>query len=217
MSDISRRKALQVLGSVPAVAGLGWTGAEAAQVHQHAEQARQAAAAEGTAYTPKFFTKHEYETLRLLADLIIPADERSGSASDAGVPEFVDFMMIDQPARQTAMRGGLRWLDRECGERFGKRFVDCTTTERSAILDDVAWPKKAEEKSLTHGGRFFTLVRDLTATGFWSSKMGIEDIGYVGNVPVGAWTGCPDEVLEKLGVSYEGLEKWYETGSEAGN
>lgn len=209
MSEISRRKALQVLGTVPAAAGISWTGAEAAQAHQHAEQARQAAADEKTAYEPKFFTKAEYATLGILVDLILPADERSGSATDAGVPEFIDFMLVDQPTRQTALRGGLRWLDRECDTRFGKAFAACAAGEQTAILDDIAWPEKAEAKGLSHGARFFSLVRDLTATGFWSSKVGVEDIGYLGNVPAPKWTGAPDEVLQKLGVSYDGLEKWY--------
>ena len=82
--------------------------------------------------------------MRVLVDIIIPKDERSGSATDAGVPEFMDFMMVDQPARQTAMRGGLAWLDRECQNRFDKTFVDCTAAERTAVLDDIAWPPKAD-------------------------------------------------------------------------
>jgi gluconate 2-dehydrogenase gamma chain len=215
MSNISRRTALQVLGSVPAAAGISWTSAEAMEAQQQAQQAREAAAGEGAAYEPKFFTKPEYATLGILVDLIIPADERSKSATAAGVPEFIDFMMVDQPARQTAVRGGLRWLDRECDTRFGKTFAACAAEEQTAILDDIAWPEKAEAKGLSHGARFFSLVRDLTATGFWSSKMGVEDIGYIGNVPVPKWTGAPDEVLQKLGVSYAGLEKWYPTDSGA--
>ena len=102
---------LKVLGAAPAAAGLVWTEAEAQEAVQAAQKARQAAA-KPAAFKPKFFTPHEHATVRVLVDLIIPKDERSGSATDAGVPEFMDFMMIDQPARQTAMRGGLAWIDR---------------------------------------------------------------------------------------------------------
>ena len=102
------------------------------------------AAATATPFMPKFFTAHEFKLVRVLADLIIPQDERSGSATDAGVPEFMDFMMIDQPARQIAMRGGLAWLDVECQQRFDKTFVDCAEAERTAVLDDIAWPSKRE-------------------------------------------------------------------------
>jgi hypothetical protein len=140
--------------------------------------------------------------VRLLVDLIIPKDGRSGSATDAGVPEFMDFMMIDQPTRQIAMRGGLAWLDSECQERFDKTFLDCAETERSAVLDDIAWPAKARPE-LSHGVAFFNSFRDLTASGFWTTRMGIDDLQYMGNRSVARWNGCPPEALKKLGVSYE--------------
>src|SRR5436190_24152782 len=111
---ISRRKALKTLGAVPLAAGFSWTAADAAQAHQRATTARAAAASAKKPFAPKFFTAHEHTTVRVLVDLIIPKDERSGSATDAGVPEFMDFMMVDEPARQVAMRGGLKWLDTEC-------------------------------------------------------------------------------------------------------
>ena len=131
---------------------------------------------------------------------IIPKDERSGSATDAGVPEFMDFMMIDQPARQTAMRGGLAWIDRECLKRHDKTFLACTAEQRTALLDDIAWPQKAN-KELTHGVAFFNSFRDLTASGFWTTKMGMDDLQYMGNVFVPEWKGCPDEAVKKLGLS----------------
>ena len=196
--SISRRRALQVLGTVPAAAAITWTPAEAAQAHQHATQARREAAAANTAYQPKFFDAHEWKTVHVLADLVIPKDERSGSATDAGVPEFMDFMMLDQPQRQVPMRGGLRWLDAESGRRFDKRFVDCAPAEQTALLDDIAYPRKAAP-GLTHGAAFFTSFRDLTASGFWSSKMGIEDLQYMGNQPT-TWDGCPPAALQKLGI-----------------
>jgi gluconate 2-dehydrogenase gamma chain len=197
---ISRRHALKALTAMPAAAGLTWTPAEAAQASQKAAAAQQAAAAKRAAFEPAFFTPHEWATVRVLVDLIIPKDERSGGATDAGVPEFMDFMMGDQPGRQTAMRGGLRWLDTECRHRFDKQFVDCTPAERTEVLDAVAWPAKARPEH-SHGVAFFNSFRDLTAAGFWSSKMGIEDLQYIGNMPA-AWNGCSPEALKKLGVFY---------------
>jgi gluconate 2-dehydrogenase gamma chain len=198
MTTINRRQLLQLLGSAPLAAGFTWTDAEAAQARQHAQAARAAAPKAG--FKPKFFTAHEYATVRLLVDLIIPKDERSGAATDAGVPEFMDFMMNDQPTRQTAMRGGLAWIDLQCEDRFDKRFVDCSAEQRTSVLDDIAWPQKAKPE-LAQGVAFFNSFRDLTASGFWSSKMGVTDLQYMGNTMVPEWKGCPDEALKKLGVS----------------
>jgi hypothetical protein len=197
MSDISRRKALKTLGAVPVAAGFTWTTEEAAQAHQKATQARETARTAKTAYNPKFFTAHEWETVRVLVDLIIPRDERSGSATDAGVPEFMDFLMADEPQRQFAMRGGLRWLDTESRKRFDRSFADCPADQRSAIVEDIAWPRNVKPE-FTHGAAFFTSFRDLTASGFWSSKRGIEDLKYIGNTAVPEWNGCPDEALKHL-------------------
>lgn len=197
---ISRRAALKVLGTAPA-AGLAWKTTEAAQAEP---SAMQAAAAAKQAYQPKFFTQEEWEIVHVLADIVIPRDERSGSATDAGVPEFLDFVMIDQPERRTAMRGGLRWLEHESRRRFDKGFVACTPEERLAIVDDIAWPNNPKPE-FSQGTAFFTVFRDLTASGFWTSKMGIEDLGYMGNVPVAEWKGCPDEALRHLGLKPESL------------
>jgi len=191
---------LKVLAAVPAAAGFTWTEAEAQTAHTHAQAAQATAQKTGTPYKPKFFTAHEWATIAMLADMIIPKDDRSGSATDAGVPQFMDFMMVDQPGRQTAMRGGLAWLDRECVNRHEKTFVACTEAERTKLLDDVAWPGKAPA-GMSHGVAFFNTFRDLTASGFWTSRMGIKDLQYTGNVFVPEWKGCPDEVLKKLGVS----------------
>ena len=192
-----RREALKVLLAAPA-ATFTWTNAEAAQAAAAAQTARAAA----KPFVPKFFTASEYKLVRTLVDIIIPKDERSGSATDVGVPEFMDFMMIDQPTRQVAMRGGLAWLDLECEQRYDKVFVDCTEAERTAVLDDIAWPAKAKPDH-AHGVAFFNSFRDLTAGGFWTTKVGIEDLQYLGNRSVARWNGCPDEALKKLGVSYE--------------
>ena len=195
MEKINRRMVLQLLGAAPVAAGFTWTEAEAAEAATSAQAARKDAAV----YKPTFFTAHEWATVNVLVNLIIPKDDRSGSATDAGVPEFMDFMMGDQPNRQTAMRGGLAWIDRQCEDRYEKRFVDCTPEQRTAVLDDIAWPQKAKPE-FSHGVAFFNSFRDLTASGFWSSKMGVEDLKYLGNVMVPNWNGCPPEALKKLGV-----------------
>src|SRR5205809_1484819 len=143
MKRITRRAALQLFASAPVAAAMAWTPAEGEQAHHDAQQARTAAAKSATAFKPKFFTAHEYATVGILVDLIIPRDDRSGSATDAGVPEFMDFMMIDQPARQVAMRGGLAAIDRLCEERFDKRFVACSGEQRRAVLDAIPFPAKA--------------------------------------------------------------------------
>jgi gluconate 2-dehydrogenase gamma chain len=197
--DTDRRTMLRLLASAPAAAGIAWTDAEAQEAHTHAQAAQTAARKTGTPFKPKFFTAREWATVRMLVDIIIPRDERSGSATEAAVPEFMDFMMTDQPGRQTAMRGGLAWLDRESVSRYDKMFVNCTAAERTKVLDDIAWPQTARE-GMTHGVAFFNSFRDLTASGFWTSKMGIADLAYQGNVFVPEWKGCPDEVLKKLGV-----------------
>ena len=197
MDKLNRRTVLQLLGAAPVAAGFTWTDAEAAHAAEGAQAARKPAAA--GAYKPKFFTAHEWTTVRILVDMIIPKDDRSGSATDAGVPEFMDFMMDDTPNRQTAMRGGLAWIDRRSEDRYEKRFADCTPAERAAVLDEIAWPQKASPE-VSHGVAFFNSFRDLTASGFWSSKMGVEDLKYLGNVMNPNWTGCPPEAMKKLGV-----------------
>jgi gluconate 2-dehydrogenase gamma chain len=195
----SRRDALKLLLAAPA-AGFAWTEAEAAQAAASAQGARALATAKP--FVPRFFTATEFKLVRVLADIIIPKDERSGSASDAGVPEFMDFMMIDQSARQIAMRGGLAWLDVECQKRFDKTFLNCVESERTAVLDDIAWPSRAKPE-FAHGVAFFSNFRDLTASGFWTTRMGIDDLQFMGNRSVARWNGCPPEALKKLGVSYE--------------
>ena len=106
---------------------------------------------------------------------------------------------IEDPAGQTAMRGGLAWIDLECQDRFDKRFLECSDAERAAVLDDVAWPQRAKPEHAS-GVAFFNSFRDLTASGFWSSKMGVDDLKYVGNTMVPEWKGCPEEALKKLGL-----------------
>lgn len=162
----------------------------------------------------KVFTDHEMATITLLADIIIPKDEVSGSASDAKVPEFIEFIVKDMPQHQVPMKGGLRWLDMHCFKRFEKSFKDCDTKQQIEVVDDIAYPeieytdtngnkvKKGKIKpGMAQGVKFFSLMRDLTTTGFYTSEIGVKDIGYAGNTPT-KWNGVPDEVLKQYNLAY---------------
>ena len=161
-----------------------------------------------------FFTEHEMATIAILSDIIIPADEISGSATDAKVPEFIEFIVKDMPYHQTPLRGGLRWLDVHCMKRFGKSFKDCSEQQRIEVVDDIAYPeieftdekgnkiKKGKIKpGMKQGVAFFSKMRDMVATGFYTSKIGVADIGYKGNKST-QWNGVPDDVLKQYGIAY---------------
>jgi gluconate 2-dehydrogenase gamma chain len=203
--DISRRDAVQLLAALPIAAFLSWPTAEQEKARRFVDGALRAAA-EGTPFAPKFFTPAELRTARILADMIIPRDERSGNASDAGVPEFMDFMMIDRPNGQKWMRSGLAWIDAQSNSRFGKPFADATESQRATILNDIAWPARATA-SMADGVGFFNRFRDLTASGFWSSQVGVKDLKYIGNTFAPNWNGCPPAALEKLGVTYAKFDR----------
>ena len=147
-----------------------------------------------------FFTKEEMATITILGDIIIPKDAISGSASDAKVPDFIEFIVKDMPQHQTPMRGGLRWLNLECLKRFDKPFASITEKQRLEVVDDIAYPAKAKP-GLKQGVAFFNLMRNLTATGFYTTEMGVKDIDYKGNRP-NQWNGVPDDVLKQYGVAY---------------
>jgi hypothetical protein len=144
-----------------------------------------------------FFDAHEMATIAVLADIILPKDDVSGSATEAGVPDFIEFIVKDMPRHQLPLRGGLRWLDLECYQRFEKAFVDCSPEQRLQVVDDIAYPKKVKP-GLEQGAAFFDRMRDLTATGFYTSEIGIQDLGYAGNM-ANKWQGPPDEELVKFG------------------
>ena len=151
-----------------------------------------------TSYT--FFNEHEMATIAILADIIVPKDEVSGSATDAKVPEFIEFIVKDMPDHQTPMRGGLKWLDLHAFKKFEKAFKDCTSQQQISIVDEIAYPKKAKPE-LAQGVSFFNLMRNLTLTGFYTSEIGVKDIGYMGNTP-NQWNGVPDDVLKQYGLAY---------------
>ena len=151
-----------------------------------------------------FFTPAEMVTITLLGDIIIPKDKVSGSASEAKVPEFIEFIVKDMPEHQTPMRGGLRWLDLNCLKRFGNPFANITEKQRLEIVDEIAYPNKAKA-TMKQGVAFFNLIRNLTTTGFYTSEMGVKDVGYMGNVP-NQWNGVPDDVLKEHNLSYSERE-----------
>jgi gluconate 2-dehydrogenase subunit 3-like protein len=198
--EISRRDAIQLLAGVPLAAALVFPNRELERAWRFVENAR-SRAVDGAAFAPRFFTSAEYRTAGVLADMIIPRDERSGSATDAGVLEFMDFTLMDRPNNQKWMREGLAWIDSESKNRFGKAFADATSAQREQILNDIAWPDKAPA-ALANGVSFFNRFRDMTASGFWSSRIGVQDLRYIGNTYHPNWDGCPPAALEKLGVNY---------------
>lgn len=151
-----------------------------------------------------FFTPEEMAVITILGDIIIPKDEVSGSASDAGVPAFIEFIVKDKPELQIPMRGGLRWLEIQCLKRFNKSFKECSEKERLEMVDEIAWPEKAKPE-MAQGVAFFNMMRNLTASGFYTSEIGVADIGYVGN-RANKWNGVPDEILKQYGVAYSERE-----------
>jgi hypothetical protein len=195
---MNRRDAARILTVAPVATAFRWA-PEA--VREAAALARESLTNPDPPFQPKFFTAHEWRTVRVLVDLILPADEQSGSATAAGVPEFIDFMCGDDKNLQIPVRGGLAWLDTASHEAFGKAFVDGGAGDRTGILDRIAWPKKATPED-AQGAAFFSSFRDLTASGFYSSRMGVHDLQYLGNGFVSEWKGCPPEALAKLGVRY---------------
>jgi len=146
----------------------------------------------------KFFTDHEMATITVLADIIIPKDEKSGSASDAKVPDFIEFIVKDIPEHKVPMRGGLRWLDMQCLTFYDKTFVDASSTQQIEMVTAIAYPKKAKPE-MQQGVAFFNRMRDLTATGFFTIRIGFDDLGYVGNAP-NKWEGVPADVLKLYGM-----------------
>lgn len=147
-----------------------------------------------------FFTAHEMATLHILTDIIIPKDAISGSATEAGVPAFIEFIVKDMPQHQTPMRGGLRWLDMESLKLNGKAFKDCSQAQQLAMIDTIAYPEKNKGKQ-KQGVQFFNLLRNLTATGFFTSEMGVKDLGYAGNQAT-QWNGVAKEILDQYNIQY---------------
>jgi hypothetical protein len=203
VSDVSRRDALKLFAAVPLAGALDWSAPSIERATRMVARLHEEDAP--PAYTPKFFTAHEWRTVRVLSDIVIPKDERSGSATEAKAPEFIDFMLADRETSEgsrVGMRGGLAWLDNELRHRFGTDFLGATDAQRRAVLDDIAYPKKAKPE-FAAGVSWFNRFRSSVGSAFFSSAMGWQDLRYVGNVFNPDWNGCPPAATRKLGVSYE--------------
>lgn len=188
---ISRRDILKSL-TITAVTGsvLRVIPLEAAE-YAHRMVRQEKAGAENQ-YTPKFFSTQAYKTLRSLCNTIIPTDEESKGALEAGAPEFIDLITSENSEYQVALGGGLMWLDSTCIDRYEKVYVDCTSQQQKEILDAIAYRKNAKkDPSLGQGIEFFALLRKFTADGFFTSEIGIEYLGYIGNTYVKEFPGCP--------------------------
>jgi gluconate 2-dehydrogenase gamma chain len=197
--EFSRREVIAAALVAP-LSFIPFADADAEFAAHHAMAALEGQAA-GIAYVPKYFHADEWKQMRALVDLIIPKDERSGSATEAGVPEFMDFICTEYPSYQSWVRDALRWLDGFAYETYHKNFNNCSDSERRALLDQIAWPAKTSPE-LRAGAQYFNQLRDFTASGFYSSQMGVKDIGYIGNTAVAEWHGCPKPALDHLGVKY---------------
>jgi len=147
-----------------------------------------------------FLNDHELETIAILCDIILPPTASAGSATDAEVPEFIEFIVKDLPDNQLPMRGGLMWLDGESNKRFDKLFKACSHDQQISIVEDIAYPNPSNA-DYEPGVAFFDLMRNLTLTGYYTTKMGVKDLGYKGNIP-NVWDGVPKDVLDKHGLSY---------------
>lgn len=207
---VSRRDLFQIIGSVPVFAAA----ATAAETHTGHHAAPAVADHNKGPYQRKVFDDHQWRTVNVLCDLIIPADDRSGSASQAGVPEFLDDWIAFRTEQdlnenlQAQILGGLMWLDRESNRLFEKNFVDSAPDQQKQILDRIAYPKKAAKEDHPWA-LFFSEFRSLTVSGFFSSKAGVADLPYLGNTAVAEWKGCDPQVWaiveDRMKNGYKGV------------
>ena len=161
----------------------------AERVHSLIERER----APGGGNSPKFFDEHQYKTLQALCEAIIPAHEDSGGAIKAGAPEFIDLLTSENADYQLKLGGGILWLDSACGDRFGTKYLDCSGDQQRQMLESIAYRKNAQaDPGLSQGIVFFSLLRSLTADGYFTSKIGIQYLGYIGNASLAEFPGCPD-------------------------
>jgi hypothetical protein len=189
---ISRRDVLRTLAL--GVAGGGVLQVIPLQAAELAHQMvhKEKAAAPAGKYSPKYFTAKQYEALNWLCDMIIPKDEKTGGALEAGAPEFIDLLTSENEEYQLALGGGLMWLDTHCIDQYGKVFMECAPEQRKEILDLIAYRKNAKkDPGLSQGVAFFAFLRNMTCDGYYTSKVGIADLQYIGNVTRSEWPGCP--------------------------
>ena len=192
MQGISRRDLLRNL-TVGAAGGsvLHMIPAEAAQMAHQIVHQEKAASTTGK-YAPKFFTAHQYDTLIILCDTIIPKDEKTGGAVEGGAPEFIDLLTSENEEYQLVFGGGLMWLDSFCADRYLSTFLESTQAQKKEVLDLIAYSKNAKaDPILQPGVAFFTRLRYMACDGFYTSKIGIADLEYIGNTALADFPGCP--------------------------
>jgi len=210
--ELTRRGMLQVFGATPALAALSGGAALAQEESAHAHHA--AAAVSKGPYQRQSFNDHQWRTVEVLCNLIFPADDRSGSATDAGVPEFIDDWLAFRKQQdgnadlEAQIFGGLMWLDEQALALGNKPFVDASASHQKQILDRIAWPDRAAAED-QRWAMFFNHFRDLTVGGFYSSKMGVKDLPYTGNTIVTNWIGCPPNIWaiieDRMKNGYKGV------------
>jgi gluconate 2-dehydrogenase gamma chain len=160
--------------------------------HAHRMVREERGQSPGGAYTPKFFAKHAYQTLRSLCQTIIPAEKQAGGALEAGAPEFIDLLTSENQEYQITLGGGIAWLDSTCNDRFGRAFLECPAPQQKEILDQIAYRENArKDPTLRPGIVFFSLLRDLTTDGYFTSEIGIKYLEYIGNTYLPEFPGCP--------------------------
>jgi hypothetical protein len=189
---ISRRDVLRTLAVGAASSSVLQVIPAAAAEYVHQMVHKEKAAAPAGKYTPKYFSPAQYATLIALCDTIIPKDEKSGGALEAGAPEFIDLLTSENEKYKLRLGGGLFWLDGFCTDRYGKVFMECTPEQKKEVLDLIAYRKNAKQDSaLSQGVAFFAFLRRLTCDGFYTSKIGIADLRYIGNATLSEFPGCP--------------------------
>jgi len=192
MSGLSRRDILRNI-AVGAAGGsvLQMIPAQAAELAHDLIQKEKASSPAGK-YKPKYFSPHQYQTLLVLCDTIIPKDETSGGAVEAGAPEFIDLLTSENEEYQGIFGGGLMWLDNFCIDRYEHVFLECTVAQQKETLDLIAYRRNAKTSpELSQGVAFFSKLRNMTCDGFYTSKIGIEDLKYIGNAALAEFPGCP--------------------------
>jgi gluconate 2-dehydrogenase gamma chain len=191
-SSITRRDILRTL-IVGTVTGsvLQLIPSQAAEYAHGLIESEKASSPSGS-YVPKYFSSHQYETLNVLCEMILPKDGRSGGAVEAGAPEFIDLLTSENEEYQTRLGGGLVWLDSHYADLWDKTFLQAAPEQRTQVLDQIAYRKNGlQDASLTQGIAFFSFLRKLTFDAFFTSKIGIEDLQYIGNTSQREFPGCP--------------------------
>jgi len=188
MFDVSRR---DLLKNIALSATLGGLSLEAAQhVHGLASQEKAASGA----YKPKGLNAHEFGTLQKLADFVIPSDERSPGASASGAPEFIDLLASQNPQMLEIYTGGIAWLDYTMQRRYSSDFVSAKPEQQTALLDLIAY-RNNESPELGPGIHFFEWARRMVVDAYYTSPIGIKEVGYMGNTAVSKFE-VPQEAVE---------------------